>query len=132
MAPAGAGGQLTHRVIAFPQVVETEGERMPGITELRAAPDGGRGGRSGCAADPDWRVRLLHRARRERGAGEGEELALVGWDIGGPGSLDGADVVVAHPASPTKRQPEIVELLLVPANAHSEDEASSRGLIDGG
>src|SRR4030095_7960475 len=76
-------------------------------------------------------MRLLRRTRRERGPGEAHVLALVLRHVGRPGGLDRADVVVAQPAALAERQAQGGELRLLPAHAHTEDEASARALIDG-
>ena len=76
-------------------------------------------------------MRPLRRARRERGAREAQVPALVLGHVGGPGRHDGAEVVVAHPPALPEGQPEAAELLLVPADTHTEDEAPARRLVHG-
>src|SRR2546425_11603852 len=62
VAPAALSGEVAQRREALLDVIETERQRMPGVTELGAAAHGWPGHRAGRATDPD----------RRGGAGVGE------------------------------------------------------------
>src|SRR3989442_4003751 len=132
VAPAALGGEVAQRREALLDVIETERQRMPGVTELGTAAHGWPGHRAGRATDPDRRVRPLRGTGGERGAGEARVRALVLRNIAGPGRLDRAEIVVAQAAALPERQAEVHELGLVPAHADAEDEAPARRLVDGG
>src|SRR6059036_362265 len=70
-------------------------------------------------------------AGRKRGAREGQVLAGEARLIGAPGGLDHAQILVGLCAALAERQPEVLELFLVPADPDAEDEAAARGLVDG-
>src|SRR3989442_1141033 len=132
VAPAALGGEVAQRREALLDVIETERQRMPGVTELGAAAHGWPGHRAGRATDPDRRVRPLRGTGGERGAGEARVRALVLRNIAGPGRLDRAEIVVAQAPALPEWQAEVYELGLVPAHADAEDEAPARRLVDGG
>src|SRR3989454_3072864 len=132
VAPAALSGEVAQRREALLDVIETERQRMPGVTELGAAAHGWPGHRAGRATDPDRRVRPLRGTGGERGAGEARVRALVLRNIAGPGRLDRAEIVVAQAPALPEWQAEVYELGLVPAHADAEDEAPARRLVDGG
>src|SRR2546425_11143748 len=110
VAPAALSGEVAQRREALLDVIETERQRMPGVTELGAAAHGWPGHRAGRATDPDRRVRPLRGTGGERGAGEARVRALVLRNIAGPGRLDRAEIVVAQAAALPERQAEVHEL----------------------
>ena len=76
IAPPGAAGQVAERGVALLDLVEPEREGVPGVAQLRAAPDGRAGDGARRAADPDRRMRPLGGAR-----GEGRAPKLTYWPL---------------------------------------------------
>src|SRR5262245_19026556 len=83
--PGERGAQLGGRL----------GRRVPAVAEGRDAAKRARA----VAADPDRRVRLLHRLGREADVGEAVELAVEAWVIRGPQLLEDAEHLVGAAAA---------------------------------
>ena len=132
LRPAGPGRQLAHRRHALLEVDPAEAERMPGIAMDGGPPHGRSGERARRAARPHRWMRLLGRARRERRPAEREIAAGIARLVGRPRGLDDREVLVGHRAALRERQPQVLELGLVPADADAEDEAAARDLVDRG
>jgi hypothetical protein len=103
-------------------------DRVPAIAQPRGAAQR----RAALAADPDRRVRLLHRLRLEADIAEADMLAREFGCRLRPERLAGHDVFVGHPTAGGEiRQLQRLELLLQPAGADAEGQAPFRQHIDG-
>ena len=88
--------------------------------------------RFGVPADPDARVRLLHRLGFEPHVAELHELALVAGCVLGPEDLHHFEVLVGDPASLLERHTEGTELVLGVADPDGEHHTATRQHVERG
>ena len=104
------------------------GRRVPAVPQRRHALE-----RAGAvAADPDRRVRLLHRLGREADLAHVVELALEARIVLGPERLEDREHLVGLPAARVERRAQQLQLFLPPAHAHADDQAPLGQRVDRG
>jgi hypothetical protein len=83
-----------------------------------------RAARSAFAANPDRRMRLLHRLGLEVDPGVFDPVPLEMRDLRSPQGAEGAQIFVGNPAARGKRGPDdCIKFRLQPAGADPDDEA---------
>ncbi len=103
-------------------------DRIPGVPQGRGAAER----RPALAADPERRMRLLHRMRQRRDIGELRIFAGEARRVLRPDRLEHAQIFVRHPAALLeRRQAHRLELLAHPPHAAADRDAPAAQLVRG-
>jgi len=124
--PPGSVGDLTQPPDTLTHLRRRLARRVPAVGERDDPAEGARA----VTADPDGRVRLLHRLGREAQVTEAVELALEARVVRRPQLLEDAQHLVGLTAAGVERRTQRLQLLLPPADAHAADQAPARQRID--
>ena len=122
--PLDPGREALHRI---EPVLRVGADRIPAVAEPRGAAQR----RAALAADPDRRVRLLHRLGLEQHIGEFDVFAVEARIVLGPQLAAGHQILVGdRTALGEGRHAQRLELLLHPAGADAEGQPAVRQHVD--